>query len=188
MLDTKLIEAHLKKLTKAQPLAHNGLICYTYNDGKADQGYYAPKDMNIGDYIQSLAARQFFKKIDVCVDRDRLSEYKGPKINLLMNAWYFLWRKNESFSDKFNPLFVAFHINNSENVSAQTLAYLKKHEPIGCRDYQTRDFLKAHQIKAYFSGCLTLTLGKTYKIPDDQRLNRIYFVDYKPMGGGKSAV
>lgn len=174
---------HIQKLSKSIPFARNGLICYTYNNAKPEVGYYSPRKMNIGDYIQSLAARQFFSKIDTYVDRDSLSEYKGSKINLIMNAWYFLWRKNKSFSNQFNPLFVAFHINNPEDITSETLTYLKQHEPIGCRDYQTRDFLKAHQIKAYFSGCLTLTLGKTYRVKDSESTNRVYFVDYRPGGG-----
>ena len=156
----------------------NALLIYTYNNAQSEDGYYNPRYMNIGDYIQSLAARQFFKQIDVYIDRDRLSFYRGSQINLIMNAWYFLWCGNQAFSERFHPLFVSFHINNMQNVTQKTLDYLKKHEPIGCRDYQTRDFLKKHHIEAYFSGCLTLTLGETYRVKESERNNNIYFVNY----------
>lgn len=38
--------------------------------------------------------------------------------------------------------------------------YLKKYEPIGCRDYYTQERLEERGIQNYFSGCVTLTLKK----------------------------
>lgn len=170
---------HLQKICKENICKKNGLICYTYNDGQNEEGYYNPDCMNIGDYIQSLAAKQFLPSIDEFVDRDQLGEYNGDNINMIMNAWYYIWKKNRIFSKKIRPLLVAIHINNPEEITFDTLKYFKENEPIGCRDYQTRDFLKRNNIKAYFSGCMTLTLGETYKISDNERTNDIYFVNYK---------
>ena len=39
-------------------------------------------------------------------------------------------------------------------------------------------FLLNHGIKAYFSGCLTLTLGNTYHFPENKRKKEVFFVDY----------
>ena len=58
------------------------------------------------------------------------------------------------------------HFNTSTNnkkrveslLTDESLDYLSSHEPIGCRDIHTVNFLKEHNIDAYFSGCLTLTL------------------------------
>src|SRR5690606_35429742 len=72
-----------------------------------------------------------------------------------------------------------FHMNNTAApfmLSEKGIAYLKKHEPIGCRDQFTADTLKAKGIDAYFSGCLTLTLD-TYKVDDSERGDDIYIVD-----------
>lgn len=55
------------------------------------------------------------------------------------------------------------------------MAYLKEYEPIGTRDYATRDLLQKHGVNAYFSGCLTLTLGNTYKTTETS--GQVYFVD-----------
>ncbi len=77
------------------------------------------------------------------------------------------------------------HLNNTEDITDETIACFKKHEPIGCRDYATRDFLRSHGVEAYFSGCLTLTLGNTYRAPESERTNHIYFVDYQ-MGMDKN--
>ena len=49
-----------------------------------------------------------------------------------------------------------------ELITNSNIKYLKKYEPIGCRDTNTMNILTAVGIKAYFSGCMTLTLGKKY--------------------------
>jgi hypothetical protein len=41
--------------------------------------------------------------------------------------------------------------------------YLKKYGPVGCRDYWTKTLLDKYGIPCYFSGCLTLTLGRKYQ-------------------------
>ena len=154
-----------------------GLIGYTYNNGISEYDYNYPGNSNIGDSIQSLAALQFLPHVDVIIDRDQLN-FCNKKVKMIMNGWYKIWRKNDEFSKNINPLMVSIHINNKEELSKKTLDYLKKHEPIGCRDYETMNFLIKKDIDAYFSGCLTLTLGNTYKINHQNRDKKIYFVDY----------
>src|SRR5690606_7942285 len=61
-------------------------------------------------------------------------------------------------------------------LSEKGIEYLKKHEPIGCRDQFTADTLNEKGIKAYFTGCLTLTLD-SYKVKDSERNDKIYIVD-----------
>ena len=175
--DLGIMQEHLSLIKKQSKCSNNALICYSYNNGEDAEGYYQPSSMNIGDYIQSLAARQFFPNIDTYIDRDMISDYQGVPVNMIMNAWYRLWERNKRFSDKVRPLFVAFHLNNPEDITVETLNYLKTVEPIGCRDLQTRDFLKKSNIKAYFSGCMTLTLGNTYRKNDSDREKIVYLVD-----------
>lgn len=178
MLDN-LMKIHLDKISQETLYDKNGLLIYTYNDNIREKGYANPKGVNIGDYIQTLAARQFIPEINNYTDRDQLGIYAGDNINMIVNGWHYFWEKNKIFSKKIKPLFVSFHINNPEQVSKETLKYLKENEPIGCRDYNTRDFLLKNDIKAYFSACLTLTLGETYRIKNEERNNNIYFVGYK---------
>lgn len=175
----KAMREHLEKVARMPRLPRNGLLCYTYNDGQPELGYYAPKIMNIGDYVQSLAARQFLPAVDEYVDRDQLGAYAGEPVNMIMNAWHRLWRKCRVFASQINPLMVAVHVNNPEDATEETIDYFKRHEPVGCRDFHTLEFLQAKGIKAYFSGCLTLTLGRTYRAPETERTEDIYFVDYR---------
>ncbi|MCF6294471.1 MAG: polysaccharide pyruvyl transferase family protein [Flavobacteriaceae bacterium] len=134
---------------------------------------------NVGDNIQSLAAKQFLPKVDVFLNRERLGKYKGEKTKLIANGWFTHNIHNWVPSDDIDPLFVSFHMNNTAApfmLSSQGISYLKKHEPIGCRDQFTVDILKAKGIDAYFTGCLTLTLD-TYKVDDSERNETIYIVD-----------
>lgn len=54
-------------------------------------------------------------------------------------------------------------------LSADGIEYFKQHQPIGCRDKGTQKILQEEGINCYFSACLTLTLGRTYRIQDAQR-------------------
>ncbi len=134
---------------------------------------------NVGDNIQSLAAKQFLPKVDVFLNRERLGEYKGDPVSLIMNGWFTHNIHNWVPSEDIDPVFVSFHMNNTAApamLSEKGIAYLKKHEPIGCRDQFTADTLKAKGIDAHFTGCLTLTLD-SYKVDDSERGDDIYIVD-----------
>lgn len=134
--------------------------------------------VNIGDYIQALAAAQFLPEVDGFVQRERLKEYDGEACKVIMNGWYMHHTEHWPPSDKIKPLFVAFHINASAKegmLTEDSINYIKKFQPIGCRDYFTRDLLVSKGVDAYFSACLTLTLGMTYKSEDKD--GKCYFVD-----------
>ncbi|WP_074406533.1 MULTISPECIES: polysaccharide pyruvyl transferase family protein [Aquimarina] len=134
---------------------------------------------NVGDNIQSLAAKQFLPNIDIFLNREKLGDYKGEPVKLIMNGWFTHNTHNWVPSEDIDPVFVSFHMNNTAApamLSEKGIAYLKKHEPIGCRDQFTADTLKAKGIDAYFTGCLTLTLD-SYKVDDSERGEDIYIVD-----------
>ncbi len=120
---------------------------------------------NIGDYNQAIAARQFMNTSEF-IDRDELHSYSGDVSKIILNGWFMHNPEEFPPSDKIVPLITSFHISprKAEKILANGgLSYLKKHEPIGCRDKKTLEFLRGKGVKAFFSGCLTLTLGRTYK-------------------------
>ncbi|WP_438712220.1 polysaccharide pyruvyl transferase family protein [Aquimarina muelleri] len=146
-----------------------GLLTYVENK----------KFFNVGDNIQSLAAKQFLPRVDTFLNREKLGEYKGNPVKLIMNGWFTHNIHNWVPSEDIDPVFVSFHMNNTAApamLSEKGIAYLKKHQPIGCRDQFTADTLKAKGIDAYFTGCLTLTLD-SYKVADEERGEDIYIVD-----------
>jgi Polysaccharide pyruvyl transferase len=134
---------------------------------------------NVGDYIQSLAARQFLPQVDAYLNRETLGDYAGEPLQLIMNGWFTHNASRWVPAPEIDPLFVSFHVNNTAApamLDDKGVAYLKAHQPIGCRDRFTEDLLKQHGIDAYFSGCLTLTLD-SYKVPDAKRGDEVYIVD-----------
>ena len=149
----------------------NGLLVYRTNP--------VNNIFNIGDYIQSLAARQYFDHIDVYINREELGTYSEARVRMILNGWFTHDPSNFPPSNNILPLFVAFHLNSSIYPildSTQIVDYFKRHQPIGCRDYKTAEILKARGIDAYFTGCLTLTLGNKYKV-HKRRNDHIYIVD-----------
>lgn len=144
---------------------------FTYDENK--------KFFNVGDNIQSLAAKQFLPQVDTFINREHLADYKGDKMKLIMNGWFTHNYNNWLPSEDIEPLFISFHVNNTAApymLTEKAVAYLKAHEPIGCRDEFTVETLKAKGINAYFSGCLTLTLD-SYKVDDTLRGDDVYIVD-----------
>jgi len=134
---------------------------------------------NVGDNIQSLAAKQFLPQVDTFINRERLGEYDGDPVKLIMNGWFTHNIHNWVPSEKIDPIFVSFHMNNTAApymLSEKGIEYLKKHQPIGCRDKFTAQTLNEKGIDAFFTGCLTLTLD-SYKVDDSLRGDEIYIVD-----------
>ena len=132
---------------------------------------------NIGDYIQSLAQLQFWGETDCFVDCEQINTV-SERVNLIMNGWWMWHPENFPPSEFVNPLFISFHINGAFGkrlLNEKAIDYLKKYEPIGARDLDTVELLETAGIKAYYSGCLTLTLDLSFKT--DESNNRIVFVD-----------
>ena len=134
--------------------------------------------LNLGDYVQSTAAKQFLPQVNHHVTREAMHSYNDENIKMIMNAWYMANPDNFPPSDKITPLYVSLHLNSSivdRIFRPEVIAHFKKHQPIGCRDNHTRDLLRAKGIDAYYSGCMTLTLGCTYK--RDKVSDEVIFAD-----------
>ena len=68
---------------------------------------------NVGDYIQSLAARQYLPSVDCHINREELGAYKGDPVKLIMNGWFTHNAANWVPAPSIDPLFVSFHVNNT---------------------------------------------------------------------------
>lgn len=131
---------------------------------------YRDKESNIGDYIQSLAAKRFLPQVDKLVSREKLDKVTD-NLYIILNGWFMHHPENWPPSEYVTPKFISFHINNHAKrlmTNEKSIAYYKKHEPIGCRDKFTEKLLKDKGVDAYFSGCLTLTLEKEKYLKDEK--------------------
>lgn len=135
-------------------MPHFGLLVYPSLRGR----------FNVGDYVQSLAADQFLPRVDHLIERERLDSAPAPDgTRLILNGWYMHDPDRWPPAPGIDPLITSFHINRSAAeslASADSIRYLKAHGPVGCRDLETLELLRRHDIEAYFSACLTLTLKR----------------------------
>lgn len=151
-------------------------LVFSILSGQAKFGYINfGLSRNLGDAIQSIAAKRFLPEKSIGVEREALHKLKyKSKVSTIMNAWYggSSWPP----SDCIEPLLISMHFNKhffAAAFSEKGIEYLKQHGPVGARDYSTLKELQKRGIPSYFSGCLTLTLENPYK----ERSEIIYAVD-----------
>ncbi len=149
-------------------------------------GLFEYKTENIGDEVQSIAARRFLPRIDYYFDRDNIDATKtkpGEAVKLIMNGWYT--HRPETWPPKnpdLEPLLIAMHVEQDALagapakafVSPKSKTFLNKFGPVGARNYPTLKLLQKNNIESYFSGCITLTLNPDPRI---QKQNYILAVD-----------
>jgi hypothetical protein len=128
---------------------------------------------NLGDEIQSVAARRFLPRVDCLLDRDRLNctpcRPTRP-VRLIMNGWFTHHPENWPPHPAVRPLLVSLHLSDQMTacgfsaaealVVGENAHWLREHGPIGARDLWTVDILRTNHIETWFSGCLTLTLQR----------------------------
>lgn len=139
-----------------------------------DYALYAYKTINIGDEIQSLAARQFLPELIKYVDRDQIGLASCSLVRttkLVMNGWYMHGSDWPPASQNLEPLLISMFVNQRDPAvraafsSEASLRFLKRWGPVGARDATTLAFLRSLGVPAYFSGCLTLTLRRDPAVP-----------------------
>lgn len=129
---------------------------------------------NIGDDIQTVAVMQHLPPVEVFVKRDQVHAYDGPEVLLVMNGCVFHRPGNWPPSPKIRPLFFGFHVQEkAKEVMAKHADYLRKHQPIGCRDKATVEFIRSLGVEAYLSLCATLT----FDAPADRNPTSLYLVE-----------
>ena len=141
---------------------------------------------NIGDDVQSYVATKYLPRIDYIIDRDNVTAFVPDEkeyVATIMNAWWmnkkFNWPPSpyiypKMISMHFTHYDTIYHIDQKHITTGYGKEYLKKYEPIGCRDSYTKNLLKENGIDAYFSGCMTLTLDK---FEDVEKEDYILLVD-----------
>ena len=85
-----------------------------------------------------------------------------PTVWTIAFGWHmhslFGLRYDFPYHPSVRPLFVSFHVNRPDMLTPAALDYLRRHGPIGCRDWSTVDLLLSAGVDAFFTGCLTSTV------------------------------
>lgn len=151
---------------------------------------------DLGGYLESLkgrvaADRRISTKLvtvePVPVDRDFSNGQDIPELTWMPAfGWYMHPNFREHFDFPFHrnirPFFLSFHINRPEMLSSEAVEYLRRYEPIGCRDWTTVYLMRQNGVKAFFSGCMTTTIGQIFSPPPPETGDApmIAIVDYTP--------
>lgn len=83
-----------------------------------------------------------------------------------------------------NPIFVSFHLNRLDGLTAEAIDYLRAHTPIGCRDWNTVHLLLSADIPAFFAGSATTVLDVLFGSVAADASKPVAFVDVDPEGDG----
>ena len=142
---------------------------------------------NIGDDIQSYAAAKLLPHVDYYIEREHLDIFRPKEfepVNVIINGWFMYNKLGWPISACINPLYISMHFCKDDvlGIGEDFLEGLggedlRMHQPIGCRDKETQDFLENAGFETWFSGCVTLTLTKQY--PEIQE-EYICLVDVSP--------
>lgn len=108
-------------------------------------------------------------------------EHFQPNTWIISNGWFmhtpFDGEPDFPFNPDLNPIFVSFNVTDSGLLTESAVAYLKEHSPIGCRDWRTTYLLRSRGIPAFFSGCITTTIGQVFAKPKKPNAKTVIRVD-----------
>ncbi|MBH0236356.1 polysaccharide pyruvyl transferase family protein [Methylobrevis albus] len=136
--------------------------------------------VNLGDDVQAIATSLNLPYVDRLVLRDKFASLKLDERHFcLMQSW-FTKQRLLAPSSAIDPLFFGFCFGGETMSYGLWPRYLRKYQPIGCRDTGSVARLKKLGIDAHWSGCLTLRIGSFLKpVPREERKGT-YLVDLLP--------
>lgn len=142
--------------------------------------------VNLGDDLQLIAVDYIYKKMNIKEEEiiyipfSQLSTYDGEYVILPISFPFYGYTYDlyiTMFSEKIIPVFLGLSIMGS-TIERKEIDYLKRFQPIGCRDPYTMRQLRKNGIMAYTFGCLTLSFTKDYFSPIKEKTDKnIYIVD-----------
>lgn len=133
--------------------------------------YYYKNTKVLGDDFWAYAQSLFYPHIDYLIDNTTIYKFKSKNdemVATIMSAFIEPMNHEWGFLPPSNilPLFVGSYFRSTmweylENSIVQE--YLRANAPIGVRSRGNVERLKECNIKAFFSGCITLTLPQMEK-------------------------
>lgn len=127
--------------------------------------------MNLGDDIQLLSIENLYNQMGIDynevkrINYRELGTYDGEYVILPISFPMLSYTRKQyvtKFSPKIIPVFLGVCILK-ETFSIEEIAYLKKWEPIGCRDLYTLNNMRKYGIESYLNGCMTLSFPRRNK-------------------------
>lgn len=139
---------------------------------------------NLGNSTQELAMDKIFSDIDItesdCIYIARDEDFDNHNNNdfTIIPVHMSIMENNKKrlpLPDNYKPVFLAIY--NRDGVfdnEPELLEYLKKFQPIGCRDEHSKNILRKYGIKAYLTGCFTVCFDVRKSTPSD---GKVFIID-----------
>lgn len=130
--------------------------------------YVNERRASLGDQIQLLAVDYIYRQMGIAgediiyIDKNETADYDGEPVILPVNmplADYCEHGLAGRFSPKITPVFLGLTLLK-EGLSQAEADYLRRFEPIGCRDERTFCTMRDCGIQAYLGGCVTALLPR----------------------------
>ncbi|QSX07151.1 polysaccharide pyruvyl transferase family protein [Sedimentibacter sp. zth1] len=123
---------------------------------------------NLGDNMQIITIDKIYeymkipKEDIIYIDKNKTGTYNGEYVILPVSMPLIDYVEGgicNRFSDHIIPVFIGLTLAK-DSLLPQEVSYLKKYEPIGCRDERTLSTVRAYGIDSYLHGCITALLPK----------------------------
>jgi hypothetical protein len=108
----------------------------------------------------------------VPVNRDASNYQDLPDATwTILFGWFMhpLFRQRTDFPlhPSVRPIPISFHCHVPALLTGEAVEYLRHYGPVGCRDLSTLRLLSSRGVPAFFSGCLTTTVGMGFAPASD---------------------
>ena len=112
-------------------------------------------------------------------ERKTLAGQNGEKMIMAINEALFSIGADDlsmpfPFPDHITPVFLGLSFLGRTSIPSQVVEYLRKYEPIGCRDTFTMHLLRNFGIECYTFGCISITLPQRKNF---SKANKVYAVN-----------
>ncbi|GHU64180.1 hypothetical protein AGMMS49983_09360 [Clostridia bacterium] len=138
---------------------------------------------NLGDNMQLIAIDNLYERMNVPLDeivyinKNNLSSYDGEDVVLPVTMPLVDYVPNGlagRFSPKIRPVFLGLTMVR-DFLYKEEVEYVKRFEPIGCRDERTLQTVRNAGVNAYLNGCITATLPERTQIVTPK--GKVFLVD-----------
>jgi len=136
---------------------------------------------NLGDDLQALTVAMHAPHVSTLLHRESLAKGQTEARHVLvMNYWFMSKGWKAAPHANVDPIFHGFCVGRDELLAYRWPDYLARHAPIGCRDARSVALLTEKGIAAYWSGCITLFLGRKVEPVPAHARRGVLFVDVAP--------
>ncbi|MEL3908407.1 MAG: polysaccharide pyruvyl transferase family protein [Treponemataceae bacterium] len=159
-----------------------GVLALDYDSQVVNSGRNEYSIVNIGSVVMRLMLEKLLVRMGIPQDEIikinfyNLSSYDGEYVIVPINMHWMQDTGNKklfTMSKKIIPIFLSISLNDT-NIDEQQAIFLRRFEPIGCRDERTMNVLRKNNIDAYLFGCISCILEKRTVEPKD---GKVFFAD-----------